>query len=84
MPKPQLQHRHFCFIADVIASLGSTTSALPPGIMTGPNMNDDAYTRDYIARAFGAALKGTNPAFDWDRFLDAARGKPSGRDKVRG
>lgn len=77
MSKPSMQHRHFCLIADVIARLGTATSALPPGA------DGDTFTRDYIARAFGAALKGTNPAFDYTRFIDAALGSPSGRDKVR-
>lgn len=52
---PQLQRRHFEFIAATIASINHATD------------NE----RDRTARAFVRALKPTNPNFNADRFLKA-------------
>lgn len=66
---PSMQHRHFVFIANVIARL-------PKG--------EVHMTRDFVANVFAEALRATNTQFSRDRFLDAARGTPCGRDKARG
>ena len=39
--------------------------------------------RDSIARKFAKELRGTNPRYNEDRFLEAATGNPRGRDRVR-
>jgi hypothetical protein len=62
------QHRHYVRIAETIASI------------CGKFGSDDARI---IAEHFADALRGTNPNFDRQRFVDAAMGEPSsGRDRT--
>ncbi len=55
---PQLQHRHFAFIAGVIADMSVAKSM-------------DPYTRLIVAIKFAKALSRTNKQFDRTRFLKA-------------
>ena len=54
----QMQHRHFAFIANVIASLPTHAPSLRA-------------QKSSIASAFAEALVGTNPNFDRARFFTA-------------
>src|SRR6266576_1250110 len=54
----QMQHRHFAFIANVIASLPTHAPSLRA-------------QKSSIASAFAAALAETNPNFDRARFFTA-------------
>lgn len=65
--KPSFTARDFVFIADILASQKRY-------------MNEGAAAQ--LRLAFAAALRGTNPAFDTDRFLDAAAGMPRSRRDV--
>lgn len=68
--KPVFEHRHYKKIAHIIAQ------AKRYGIVGGQH--------EHVAEWFAEELKGTNPAFNRERFLAAALGQPSnGRDKVR-
>lgn len=68
MGKPTFEHRHYVKLAGIIATL-----PMHEGI-----------SRLEIAQAFADKLRGTNPNFNRERFLAAARGEPSnGRDRVR-
>lgn len=77
MPKPSMSHRHYVFIADVIAQRYKQAESMQ-------NVNPmRAAVLDELIRDFASALRGTNAAFDADRFADAARGAPCGRDRTR-
>ena len=39
--------------------------------------------REQVSEQFAINLYGTNPQFSADRFLSAAQGNPTGRDRVR-
>lgn len=52
------QHRHFCFIADVIKAMPSRAASLRT-------------QKRSVALAFADACGGTNPRFDRERFLRA-------------
>jgi len=54
----ELQHRHFSFIAGVIADLPTHAETL-------------RVQKRSIALAFGEACRATNPRFDYERFLEA-------------
>ena len=67
---PTFEHRHYKAIAAIIAD------AKRVGFGDGQ--------RDHIAEWFADALRGTNPNYNRERFLAAAKGEPSnGRDRVR-
>lgn len=56
--KPELQHRHFAFIAGVIANMPDHAASLRT-------------QKESCARAFADACAATNPKFDYPRFLRA-------------
>jgi hypothetical protein len=72
-----MSHRHYVFIADVIAQRYKQAESMQ-------NVNPmRAAVLDELIRDFASALRGTNAAFDAARFADAARGAPCGRDRTR-
>lgn len=69
MSTPTFEHRHFKVIARIIADMEQ--AGYPQ--WAGPT-----------AHHFADCLAKTNPRFNRERFLSAAKGEPSnGRDKVR-
>lgn len=56
MSAPEMQRRHFEFIASTIRELGVVMSTIP---------------REFVAKSFATRLEDTNPAFDRERFLTA-------------
>jgi hypothetical protein len=76
--RPRFTHKDYVLIAETIASL-SIPDAIRPGSV------GETVTRLRIAEAFADALQGTNPAFDRDRFISCAFGRPmTRRDVSRG
>jgi hypothetical protein len=68
MTRPRFTHKDYVLIADTIARLDDVTS---DGL------------RETIAARFANVLRGTNPAFDYARFIAAAIGKPTTRRDVQ-
>lgn len=75
MSLPRLSHQDYVFIADTIAN-----AYLDPYFDSQKKI--DA-VRETIAEDFADALRGTNPAFDRDRFIAAATGQPLSRRDVQ-
>lgn len=65
---PTFEHRHFVKIADILNGLRGMS----------PEMHES------VIAHFADELRGTNPRYNRERFLDAARGTPrTRRDRVR-
>lgn len=66
--KPLFEHRHYVEIARIIAAMPAFAASLRT-------------QRDSVISTFASELANSNPLFDRDRFVAAAMGTPTGRDK---
>ena len=64
---PEMQHRHFAFIAGIIRGMISDDGCM--------NSRQSDLFRQDLAETFAAKLTLTNPAFDKARFIRACRTK---------
>lgn len=81
MSLPRLSRQDYVLIADTIARLDLHPDCDGVGLCDGFEEEDER--RQDIAQQFAERLRGTNPAFDRDRFIAAATGQPLSRRDVQ-
>jgi hypothetical protein len=80
--RPRFTHKDYVLIADTIARLDLHLPSCDRSACNGEAVGH-SFRRESIANEFADALRGTNPAFDYARFIAAATGKPTTRRDVQ-